>query len=114
METCIFCKIARGEIPAQVVYEDDEITAFKDINPGAPVHILLIPKRHIPGVVSLTDGDAELITRIILTANKLAEEFGVARDGFRVVVNQGANAGQSVPHLHFHLLGGRALGWPPG
>jgi histidine triad (HIT) family protein len=114
MEDCIFCKIARHEIPAQVVYEDDELLAFKDLNPGAPVHVLIIPKRHIPGVLSLVEGDAGLVGRIILTAGKLAEDASIGESGFRVVVNSGPDAGQSVPHLHFHLLGGRPMGWPPG
>lgn len=114
MEECLFCKIVRREIPAQVVYEDDELLAFKDVNPGAPVHVLLIPKRHIPGVTSLTEADKELIGRIILTAKDLAREMSIAEAGFRTVVNCGENAGQSVPHLHFHLLGGRPMGWPPG
>lgn len=114
MEGCIFCKIARHEIPAMVVYEDNEIIAFKDVNPGAPVHALIIPKRHIPGIESLTDADAELVARIMLRIKELAEEMSVAEEGFRVVVNHGKNAGQSVPHLHFHLLGGRSMSWPPG
>ena len=114
MEGCIFCKIAEREIPAQVVYEDDEVMAFKDVNPAAPVHLLIIPKRHVQGVMSLTDSDKELIGHIMLIIQKLAQEMSVAEEGFRAVVNHGMNAGQSVPHLHFHLLGGRPMGWPPG
>lgn len=111
---CIFCKIVTREIPADVVYEDDEVMAFNDINPVAPVHVLITPKRHIPAVSSLSESDERLVGRIILTAARLAQEKGVSTSGFRVVVNEGRNAGQSVDHLHFHLLGGRAIGWPPG
>lgn len=114
MEECIFCKIGRHEIPTQIEYEDDRIIAFKDLNPAAPVHILLIPKRHIPGIAFLTEEDAGLVGDIILVAKKLAEEKGLVERGYRVVVNQGPDAGQSVLHLHFHLLGGRAMDWPPG
>lgn len=114
MDDCIFCKIARREIPSQIVHEDDEVVAFKDLNPAAPVHVLIVPKRHIPGVDALTESDSCLVGRIALVAQSLAREFGVAEDGYRVVVNQGRSAGQSVGHLHFHLLGGRNLGWPPG
>ncbi len=114
MEDCIFCKIARHEVTGQVVYEDDQIIAFKDVHPEAPAHILIIPKRHIPGVLYLEDIDKELIGKIVLVAKRLAKETSIADGGFRVVVNSGDNAGQSVPHLHFHLLGGRTMNWPPG
>lgn len=114
MENCIFCKIARGEIKTDAVYENDRIIAFKDLNPASPVHILIIPKVHISGVMALEDADKGLVGEIFLVARSLAEEFGIAEDGFRVVVNSGESAGQSVLHLHFHLLGGRKLGWPPG
>ena len=114
MEECIFCRIAKHEIPAEIVYEDEELVAFKDVNPAAPVHILVIPKRHVPAVMSVTDGDRELIGNIFLVIQRLVQEMSVAEDGFRVVVNQGRQAGQSVPHLHFHLLGGRSMSWPPG
>ncbi|MHB0912004.1 MAG: histidine triad nucleotide-binding protein [Armatimonadota bacterium] len=111
---CIFCKVASGEIPAQVVYQDERVLAFRDVNPGAPVHILIVPKRHIPGVMALTESDEGLVGHIVLTAKKLAVENGLSERGFRVVVNSGPDAGQSVPHLHFHLLGGREMSWPPG
>ncbi len=114
MEGCIFCKIVRNEIPAQLVYQDNLILAFRDVNPVAPVHVLIIPKKHITGVLELSESDSETIQRIWLVIPKLAQELGVAEKGFRVVVNSGSAAGQSVPHLHFHLLGGRALSWPPG
>lgn len=113
MENCIFCKIARQEIPAKLVYEDDTIVAFHDVNPGAPVHILVIPRKHIPGIMALSD-DTDLIGNIMMVVKKLAQETGIAESGFRVVVNSGEDAGQSVPHIHFHLLGGRHLKWPPG
>jgi len=114
MEDCIFCKIARHEIPAGIMYEDDDVVAFNDLNPVAPVHILIIPKKHISKITDMTDGDAPLMGRIMLTAKRLAEQNGVADEGFRVVVNQGRGAGQSVFHIHFHLLAGRPFGWPPG
>lgn len=114
MENCIFCKIADGRIKTDAVYEDDKIIAFKDLNPAAPVHILIIPKAHISGVMALTEKDKTLVGEIFLVARSLAEQFGIADNGFRIVANSGENAGQSVPHLHFHLLGGRKLGWPPG
>lgn len=114
MDKCIFCKIADGEIPASKVYEDEHVVAFNDINPGAPVHILIIPRRHISGIAALSGEDRELMGHIVLTAARLAKEKGIEENGYRVVVNQGEHAGQSVPHLHLHLLGGRALGWPPG
>jgi histidine triad (HIT) family protein len=114
MEGCIFCKIANHEIPVQPVYEDDEIIAFPDINPAAPVHILLVPKQHVTGVLDLAPGNIDLLARIWQVIPTLAAEHGIADAGFRVVANSGEAAGQSVPHLHFHLLGGRLLGWPPG
>ncbi len=114
MEGCIFCKIANHEIPVQAVYEDDEIIAFPDINPAAPVHILFVPKRHIPGVLDVTPENIGAVSRIWEVIPSIAVEKGIAEDGFRVVANSGEAAGQSVPHLHFHLLGGRSLGWPPG
>ena len=111
---CIFCKVARGEAPAKVVYEDGDLLAFKDINPQAPVHILIIPKRHIPNLAALEAGDEALVGKIHALAKTLAREHSMVQCGFRVVVNSGPDAGESVPHLHFHLLGGRRMGWPPG
>ena len=113
MSDCIFCKIANKEIKSDIVYEDDRVVAFNDINPHAPVHVLVIPKKHIVGVAEARDEDAELIGHLQLVAAKLAEEKGVA-EGYRIVVNSGPLAGQSVMHLHYHLLGGRRLNWPPG
>ncbi|MDR0382290.1 MAG: histidine triad nucleotide-binding protein [Oscillospiraceae bacterium] len=110
---CLFCSIAAGEIPAKTVYEDDLVMAFHDIAPAAPVHILLIPKPHIPSAAALTERDGDLVGHIFAVIARLAKEYEL-EEGFRVVSNVGALAGQSVPHLHFHLLSGRALAWPPG
>ena len=109
MEDCIFCKIINKEIPSDIVYEDDEIIAFKDIEPVAPVHILIVPKKHIPSVMELTDGEQLLIGKIYSVAQKLAIKFNVDKNGFRIVTNCGDNAGQTVKHIHFHLLGGKKL-----
>ena len=109
----IFKRIIDKEIPAQIVYEDDLCLAFNDVRPQAPVHILIIPKQEIPGVADLAAADAPLIGHLWLVIRRLAEEQGLG-NGYRVVVNQGNDGGQTVPHLHYHLLGGRALSWPPG
>lgn len=114
MSDCVFCLIVEKKIPSQVVYEDEEIMAFKDINPEAPVHILIIPKKHISSIRDISGNDGALLLKIFETANKIAEEFKVADSGFRIVNNCGRDGGQSVEHLHFHVLGGRALQWPPG
>ena len=113
-QDCIFCKIARHEIPSQIVFEDEDVVAFKDLNPVAPVHILIIPKEHISGVMAITEENGVIVQKIFLAAKKLAEENGVDQTGFRLVVNHGRGAGQSVFHIHLHLLGGRPLSWPPG
>ena len=113
MSDCLFCKIAGGEIPSDTVYEDDDLFAFRDISPQAPVHILVVPKKHIASLDEAEEGDAELMGRILMLIQRLAGEQGVA-GGYRVVNNCGASAGQSVFHVQFHLLGGRAMGWPPG
>jgi len=113
-EDCIFCKIANQEIAVPLVYQDDLLVAFRDINPAAPVHILIVPRKHISGLLELTDVDADMVGKILKVAADLARQEGIAEGGFRVVVNSGPDAGQSVPHLHFHLLGGRQLAWPPG
>ena len=114
MEDCLFCKIAAGKIPSNKLYEDDTILAFYDIDPQAPVHFLVIPKRHIPGAAALTEADAALLGHIFATIAALCRQLGVAEGGYRVVSNVGADGGQSVPHLHFHVLAGRSLAWPPG
>ncbi len=109
MEDCIFCKIINKQIPSQIVYEDDEIIAFKDIEPVAPVHVLVVPKKHIASVLEISEEDKILIGKIYTVIQKLAIELGIDKDGFRVVTNCGENAGQTVKHIHFHLLGGKKL-----
>ncbi|QAT49577.1 histidine triad nucleotide-binding protein [Caproiciproducens sp. NJN-50] len=110
---CVFCKIAAGEIPCKKIYEDDRILAFYDLEPQAPVHILLIPKNHIGSVAEITPENSAVVAHIYEVAARLAKENKLD-GGFRVVCNTGADGGQSVPHLHFHLLGGRSMKWPPG
>lgn len=110
MQDCIFCKIVRGEIPSTKLYEDDLVMAFKDINPQAPVHALVIPKRHLENVMDLTLADAELASRLFAAIRAVAREQGVAESGFRLVSNTGPDGGQIVPHLHFHILGGKRIG----
>ncbi|MCL0042012.1 histidine triad nucleotide-binding protein [Peptococcaceae bacterium] len=114
MSDCIFCKIANKEIPAEIIYEDEDLLAFKDINPVAPTHILLIPKKHVSTLFDLTDEDSEIIGRIVLLSKKLAIELGLEEKGIRLVSNCKENGGQTVYHIHFHLLGGRVFTWPPG
>ncbi len=113
-EDCLFCRIAAMEIPAEIVYEDDQVIAFRDISPKAPVHILLIPRQHIKSAASLSDEHGPMLGRLFAVAAQLARDEGVARSGFRMTTNSGPGAGQSVNHLHFHLMGGRQMGWPPG
>ena len=110
MEDCIFCKIIKGEIPSNKVYEDEEILAFRDINPAAPVHILVIPKKHISSLAEISKEDEAIIGRIYTIINEIAKQEGIFEKGFRVIVNCGKDSGQEVPHLHFHLLGGKKLG----
>ena len=110
---CLFCKIVEGQIPADKVHEDDDVIAFRDINPQAPVHLLVVPRRHIASLNDASSEDQALLGRILLAARNLAQKEGVG-SGYRVVNNCGESAGQSVFHLHFHVLGGRALTWPPG
>ncbi|PYP75240.1 MAG: histidine triad nucleotide-binding protein [Gemmatimonadetes bacterium] len=111
-DSCLFCRIVRKEIPATVVYEDEHSLAFRDIDPKAPTHVLIIPKKHVP---SLNEADdPETIGRLLLVARSIAKDEGITADGYRTVLNTGANAGQTVFHIHVHLLGGRRLGWPPG
>ncbi|MEX0908085.1 MAG: histidine triad nucleotide-binding protein [Gemmatimonadota bacterium] len=113
-EECIFCRIARGEVPAKVVRDDDHTIAFHDLDPKAPLHVLIIPKRHIGSINDVTAADAAVMGELFVAARAIAETGGVAVDGYRVVMNTGAAAGQSVQHAHLHLLGGRQLRWPPG
>jgi len=111
---CLFCKIAAGEIPADIVFQDEDVVAFRDINPQAPVHVLVIPRRHIAGFLDMAEGDQALIGKVARAAAQVAGEEGTAESGFRCVVNNGPDAQQSVPHLHVHVLGGRQFTWPPG
>jgi len=114
MSDCLFCKIARGEIPAKKVAETQTLLAFLDINPQAPTHVLIIPKKHIPNNMALGTEDREMVGEAYLLANQIARERGIDSSGFRMITNNGPNAGQAVFHIHFHLLGGRPMGWPPG
>jgi histidine triad (HIT) family protein len=109
MEDCVFCKIVAGEIPTKALYEDDVVVAFADISPMAPVHALIVPKKHLGNVDELSAADADVARHMITTAQRLARELGVAASGYRLVINNGADATQTVPHLHMHLLGGRPL-----
>ena len=111
---CIFCKIAGKTIPAKTVFENDELVAFNDINPQAPVHVLIIPKKHIETLNDLSGRDAEIAGKMLMAAKEIAWDLGISKDGYRVVMNCGRSAGQEVFHLHAHLLGGRKFTWPPG
>jgi histidine triad (HIT) family protein len=111
-EDCIFCKIARGEVPAKMLVNNKEIAAFRDVNPQAPVHILIIPKKHVASLDDLNDSD--LLGRMMVLAAALARQEKIARSGYRTVINTGGDGGQTVDHLHIHLLGGRGMTWPPG
>lgn len=113
-ERDIFCKMLDDEIPSEEVYEDEDVYAFRDINPTAPTHILVIPKRHIASLWEAEEGDAELLGKCMLRARDVARQAGLEEDGFRLVVNTGEGAGQSVFHIHLHVIGGRDLTWPPG
>ena len=111
---CLFCSIIKGEIPSTKVYEDEQVYGFLDIDPQAPTHIILIPKTHIPSANALTEENAGVVGHIFAVAAKLAKELGFAEKGYRIVNNCGEDGGQTVGHIHFHLLAGRNLGWPPG
>ena len=114
MDNCLFCRIAEGQIPSKIVYQDEDVVAFEDINPQAPHHILLIPRRHIASMADLTEEDGHVLAILFMVAARLAQKLGLAERGYRFVTNVGPDAGQSVFHLHFHLLGGRKFAWPPG
>ncbi|MDD4238194.1 MAG: histidine triad nucleotide-binding protein [Desulfotomaculaceae bacterium] len=114
MQDCLFCKIVKKEIPADIVYENERVLVFKDINPIAPVHLLVIPKKHISTLTDMDKEDTLLMGQVQLTAARLAVEMGFAEGGFRLVNNCGRGAGQLVMHIHYHLLAGRPLSWPPG
>jgi histidine triad (HIT) family protein len=111
-DDCLFCRIVRGEIPAQIVAETDDCVAFRDVDPQAPVHVLVVPREH---VASLSDAqDPAMVGRLALLAARIADDAGIAQSGYRTVINTNGDAGQTVPHIHLHLLGGRHMGWPPG
>jgi histidine triad (HIT) family protein len=114
MSKTLFEKIIAREIPAQIVYEDDVVLAFRDINPQAPTHVLLIPKKPIPRIAEATAEDQATLGHLLLKAGEVAEKLGLKQNGFRLVFNNGPDAGEAVPHLHCHILGGRAMSWPPG
>lgn len=111
---CLFCKIAKEEIPAHIIYQDDHVVIFEDINPQAPHHLIIIPRKHISTLNELHDEDTETVGHMVQSATKLAKQLGIAKDGYRLVFNCNQAAGQSVFHIHLHLLGGRFLSWPPG
>lgn len=114
MEECIFCKIIKGDIPAKKVYEDDMILSFEDINPAAPVHVLVIPKKHIKSLNELEDEDSNIISHIFTASRDIAKKLNIDESGYRIIMNCGNDGGQEVPHIHFHILGRRNLSWPPG
>jgi histidine triad (HIT) family protein len=114
MSDCLFCQIVQKHIPAKIVYEDGRTLAFDDINPQAPVHTLIIPKQHVAAVQDVNDQDSSLIAHLLMTCTKVAKLKGLAQSGYRIVTNTGRDAGQTVFHLHLHVLGGRHLSWPPG
>lgn len=114
MSDCIFCKIVEKKIPARIVYEDEHALAFEDINPQAPVHTLVIPKKHIPTLLDIKEEDNNLIGHLVKVANKIANDKGIAERGFRIVTNCNPESGQTVYHIHLHILGGRQMHWPPG
>jgi histidine triad (HIT) family protein len=111
---CLFCKIASGEIPAKIIYQDDSIVAFDDINPQAPMHKIIIPKKHIANLNDLESTDNELIAHMVKSATMLSKNLGIDQNGYRIVMNCNADGGQTVFHIHLHLLGGRPMRWPPG
>ncbi|MDI3310592.1 MAG: histidine triad nucleotide-binding protein [Thermoanaerobacterium sp.] len=114
MSDCIFCKIINREIESKIIYEDDYVVAFPDINPQAPVHLLIVPKAHIDSPLDIDDGNKELVGHVYIIAKKLAKQYGIDSKGYRIVSNCGDDGGQTVHHIHFHLLGGRFMTWPPG
>jgi histidine triad (HIT) family protein len=114
MDMCLFCKMVSREVPAQILFEDDDVFAFADIRPATPTHALVIPKRHITSLNDAVASDAALLGKMMITAQKMAEQTGISAAGWRAVVNTGADAGQSVFHVHIHVLGGRPMAWPPG
>jgi histidine triad (HIT) family protein len=113
-DRCLFCRIASGEISAKKVHEDADVVAFEDINPQAPTHVLVVPRKHIPSLDDLTDADAQVVGTVLTRAAQIARNLHLESDGYRLVINNGEAAGQTVFHIHFHILGGRNFGWPPG
>jgi histidine triad (HIT) family protein len=114
MEDCLFCKIVNNEIPAELIFEDDRIVAFNDINPQAPIHILIIPKEHFASLNDMPEEKKDLMGHILLRARQIAQNLGIQENGYRIVLNTARDSGQEVFHIHFHLLGGRRMTWPPG
>jgi histidine triad (HIT) family protein len=114
MSNCLFCKIQEGEIPVDMLFENEEVLAFRDVNPQAPVHVLIIPRKHISTVNDITDSDESIMGKLFAAAKRIAAQEGISEDGYRLVVNCNEKAGQSVFHIHMHLLAGRAMTWPPG
>jgi histidine triad (HIT) family protein len=114
MNDCLFCNIAARKTPAEILFEDEHLLAFRDIRPVAPVHALVIPKKHVDGVHAAVQADPVLLGRVLVAAREVAEKLGLGTSGYRLVINEGANAGQSVFHLHCHVIGGRPMAWPPG
>ncbi|MCX7705582.1 MAG: histidine triad nucleotide-binding protein [bacterium] len=114
MSDCVFCKITAGQAPAKKLYEDNDVIAFHDINPQAPVHILVIPRKHIRNLLYVDEKDALILSKLIMVATMMAKEQKIAEKGYRIVINTNRCAGQSVDHLHIHVLGGRIMSWPPG
>jgi histidine triad (HIT) family protein len=114
IEGCLFCGIVAGTVPSQRVYADELVVAFRDVRPQAPVHVLVVPREHVAGIDAIGAGDGTLVLAVVRAANEIARAEGIAESGYRLVWNVGPHAGQSVFHLHLHLLGGRPLGWPPG
>jgi histidine triad (HIT) family protein len=113
-EESVFSQIIEKKKPAEIIYEDEEVVAFKDINPQAPVHVLIVPRKPIPKLTAADDADAAVLGKMVMVARQIAKDFGLDEDGFRLLMNEGKNGGQTIYHLHFHLLGGRRLMWPPG
>lgn len=114
VDTCVFCKLAKGLVRAEIIFEDDQVMAFKDIHPQTPVHLLVIPRQHITALWEADASHGPLLSRLLLACNEAAQKGGIENSGYRVVVNSGDDAGQSVDHLHLHVMGGRKLKWPPG
>jgi histidine triad (HIT) family protein len=113
-DRCVFCRVVSGQTKSTILYQDEEVTAFRDTNPQAPVHVLVVPNQHLESVAAAGPEQAQLLGRLILIANRIAEQEGIAASGYRLVINRGRHGGQSVDHLHLHLLGGRPMRWPPG